>query len=314
MHSEPRKLADYHRFALATADKAAGIFRHAENRRPTFDRTRTTLKLNLRRFVAAILAITALLLNVSHPAQAQVRDYIIGPGDILSIRVFQSPDLSLEARVSEGGTINYPLIGEVNVSGQSTAGIGALLAKRLRDGNFLKQPYVTVGIVQFRSLQVSVLGQVARPGKYPMEQSGSRVTEVLAIAGGTLPTAADAVQLITRGDDGKERKIDIDIPAIVQAGEISKDVLVKNGDIVFVARAPMFYIYGEAQRPGQYRVERGMNVMQALAVGGGPTTRGTDRGLRISRRDSSGKLNTREADPNELIYPDDVLLVRERIF
>lgn len=247
-------------------------------------------------------------------ASAQVRDYALGSGDIISIRVFQSPDLSLESRVSEGGTINYPLIGELNVSGLTSASVGALIAKRLRDGNFLKQPYVTVGIVQFRSLQVSVLGQVAKPGKYPMEQSGSRVTEVLAIAGGAMPTAADVVSLITRDAAGKERKIEVDIPALMQSGDASKDVLVKNGDIVYVPRAPVFYIYGEAQRPGQYRVERNMNVMQALAVGGGPTARGTDRGLRITRRDDKGTLTTREANPNEAIYPDDILQVRERLF
>ena len=247
-------------------------------------------------------------------ASAQVRDYALGPGDIISVRVFQSPDLSLESRVSEGGTINYPLVGEMNVSGLTTSSVGALIAKRLRDGNFLKQPYVTVGIVQFRSLQVSVLGQVAKPGKYPMEQSGSRVTEVLAIAGGPMPTAADVVSLITRDDAGREKKIDVDIPALMLSGDGSKDVLVKNGDIVYVPRAPVFYIYGEAQRPGQYRVERTMNVMQALAVGGGPTPRGTDRGLRITRRDPSGTLVTRDANPNEAIFPDDILQVRERLF
>ena len=247
-------------------------------------------------------------------ATAQVRDYALGPGDIISIRVFQSPDLSLESRVSEGGTINYPLVGELNVAGLTSASVGALIAKRLRDGNFLKQPYVTVGIVQFRSLQVSVLGQVAKPGKYSMEQSGSRVTEVLAIAGGALPAAADVVSLITHDAAGRERKVDVDIPALMQSGSAAKDVQVKNGDIVYVPRAPVFYIYGEAQRPGQYRVERGMNVMQALAVGGGPTPRGTDRGLRISRRDAKGTLTTRDANPNEEIFPDDILQVRERLF
>ena len=254
------------------------------------------------------------MLGFAVTAVAQVRDYALGPGDIISVRVFQSPDLSLESRVSESGTINYPLVGELNVSGMTTSSVGALIAKRLRDGNFLKQPYVTVGIVQFRSLQVSVLGQVAKPGKYPMEQSGSRVTEVLAIAGGAMPTAADVISLITRDATGKEKKIDVDIPALMQSGDISKDVLVKNGDIVYVPRAPVFYIYGEAQRPGQYRVERSMNVMQALAVGGGPTARGTDRGLRITRRDEKGTLVTRDANPNEAIFPDDILQVRERLF
>ncbi|MCC6609983.1 MAG: polysaccharide export protein EpsE [Burkholderiales bacterium] len=246
-------------------------------------------------------------------ANAQARDYLLGPGDVISVKVFQSPDLSVDARVSEAGTIPYPLIGDLPVAGLTASAAGSLIAKRLAEGNFVKQPYVTVGIAQFRSVQVSVLGQVARPGKYPMEQSASRVTDVLAIAGGALPAAADAVWLVTHEGD-KTRKVEIDIPAIMQAGDLSTNVLVKNGDTIFVPRAPAFYIYGEVQRPGQYRIERGMNATQALAVGGGPNPRGTDRGMRLSRRDAGGELVMREAKPDEPILPDDVLYVRERIF
>lgn len=246
-------------------------------------------------------------------AAAQTRDFLLGPGDLISIKVFQNPDLSVEARVSEAGTLSYPLVGELKVSGLTTSDVGALIAKRLQDGNFVKRPSVTVGIAQFRSLQVSVLGQVARPGKYPLEQSVNRVSEVLAVAGGVTPVGADTLWLI-RQEGGTEQKIEIDLPAMMRAGDVSKDVVVKNGDTVFVPRAPVFYIYGEAQRPGQYRIERDMNVTQALAVGGGPTTRGTDRGVRLSRRDAKGELVTREANPNEPIMPDDILQVRERLF
>jgi len=158
-----------------------------------------------------------------------------------------------------------------------------------------------------------VLGQVARPGKYPLEQSVNRVSEVLAIAGGVIPAGADTVWLI-RQEGGTDQKIEIDLPAIMRTGDLSKDVIVKNGDTVFAPRAPVFYIYGEAQRSGQYRIDRGMNVTQALAVGGGPTTRGTARGVQLSRRNEKGELVTREADPNEPIMPDDILQVRERLF
>jgi polysaccharide export outer membrane protein len=246
-------------------------------------------------------------------ATAQARDYLLGPGDVISVKVFQSPDLSVDARVSEAGTISYPLIGDQRVVGLTASAAGSLIAKRLAEGNFVKQPYVTVGIAQFRSVQVSVLGQVTRPGKYPMEQSASRVTDVLAIAGGALPAAADVAWLVTHEGD-KTRRIEIDVPSIMQSGDMSTNVLVKNGDTIFVPRAPTYYIYGEVQRPGQYRVERGMNATQALAVGGGPNPRGTDRGMRLSRRDASGDLVTREAKPDEPILPDDVLYVRERVF
>jgi len=246
-------------------------------------------------------------------ATAQTRDFLLGPGDLISIKVFQNPDLSGEVRISETGTIAFPLVGDLKVSGLTTNDVGALISKRLQDGNFVKQPSVTVGIAQFRSLQVSVLGQVTRPGKYPLEQSLNRVSEIVALAGGVTAAGADTLWLI-RQDGGKERKIEIDLPGLMQAGDPSKDIAVKNGDTVFVPRAPVFYIYGEAQRTGQYRIERGMNVTQALAVGGGPTTRGTDKGVRLSRRDANGNLATREANPNEPILPDDILQVRERLF
>jgi polysaccharide biosynthesis/export protein len=246
-------------------------------------------------------------------ATAQTRDFSLGPGDLISIKVFQNPDLSGEVRISETGTIAVPLVGDLKVSGLTTTDVGALISKRLQDGNFVKQPSVSVGIAQFRSLQVSILGHVTRPGKYPLEQSLNRVSEVVALAGGVTPAGADTIWVI-RQEGGKERKIEIDLPGLMQAGDPSKDIPVKNGDTVFVPRAPVFYIYGEAQRTGQYRIERGMNVTQALAVGGGPTTRGTDKGVRISRRDATGNLITREANPNEPILPDDILQVRERLF
>ena len=246
-------------------------------------------------------------------ASAQVRDYLLGPGDIVSIKVFESPELSVDARVSDTGRISYPLIGDLPVAGLTASATGSLIAKRLMEGGFVRQPFVNVGIAQYRSVQVSVLGQVARPGRYPMEQSASNVTDVLAMAGGALPAGADVVWLVTH-EGGKTRKLEIDVSEVMRTGDMSTNQPIKNGDTIFVPRAPNFYIYGEVQRAGQYRVERGMNATQALAVGGGPSTRGTDRGMRLSRRDAAGNLVTREVDSNEPILPDDILYVRERLF
>jgi polysaccharide biosynthesis/export protein len=261
------------------------------------------------------LQLLTLLLGVllAGAAFAQARDFALGPGDVIVVKVFQNPDLSGESRISETGTITFPLIGEFKVGGLTTSEVGALIAKRLQEGNFVKQPAVTVGIAQFRSVQVSVLGHVTRPGKYPLDQSASRVSEVVALAGGVTASGADIIWLI-RSEGGKEKRIEVDLPAVLQNADAAGDIRVKNGDTVFVPRAPVFYIYGAAQRTGQYRVERGMNVMQALAVGGGPTPRGTEKGVRLSRRDASGNLVTREASPNEPVLPDDILQVPERLF
>jgi polysaccharide export outer membrane protein len=168
-------------------------------------------------------------------------------------------------------------------------------------------------VLQFRGMQVSVLGQVNRPGKFPLEQSQNRLTEVLALAGGVTALGADVVTVITKDGDGEQR-IEVDLPAIMQAGDRAKDIAVKNGDVVFVPRYPVYYIYGEVQRPGQYRLERGMTVMQALATGGGLTPLGTESGLRLTRKQPNGGVTTREAATSDLVQPDDVVFVRESFF
>jgi len=206
-----------------------------------------------------------------------------------------------------------PLIGAVALGGLTVPGAQTKIEKLLRDGGFVNNPQVTLQTTQIRSSQVSILGQVNRPGRYPIEAVGSKVSEMIAGAGGVLPGGADVVTLVgTR--DGKPIKLDIDLPAVLQGGHAELDATVANGDIVYVDRAPIYYIYGEVQHPGQFRLERGMTFMQALAQGGGLTAKGTERGLRVNRRDSSGAVKTLEITLNDPVLRDDVIYVRESIF
>ena len=92
------------------------------------------------------------------------------------------------------------------------------------------------------------------------------------------------------------------------------DLMVAGGDVIYVQRAPMFYIYGEVQRPSSYRVERNMTIRQALAQGGGLTVRGTERALRLYRRAASGAVETLNPNLDDPVRPNDVLYVRESIF
>jgi polysaccharide export outer membrane protein len=259
------------------------------------------------RFVLALAA------AASAVASAQAPDYALGPGDIVKITVFQNPDLTIETRVSEAGTLTFPLIGAVAVGGRSTSQVEAMITDRLREGGFVNRPQVNVNVLQFKSIQVSVLGQVNRPGKYPLEQTQNRLTEVLALAGGVTALGGDVVTLITN-ENGKETKIDVDVPQIIRSVDKRKDVILKNGDVIYVPRYPVFYIHGEVQRPGQYRLERDMTVMQALAVGGGLTIRGTQRGMQLSRKGDDGKTVTRDAQAMEVLQSDDVIFVKEGLF
>ena len=155
----------------------------------------------------------------------------------------------------------------VTVGGLSVPAAEQKIAKALRDGGFVLKPQVNVSLLQVRSAQISILGQVGKPGRYPIETVNSKVSEMIAAAGGVVPGAADVVTVVgTR--NGKQVKFDIDLPAILQSGKTELDAVVVNGDILYVDRAPMVYIYGEVQRPGAFRLERGMTVMQALAQGG----------------------------------------------
>lgn len=255
-----------------------------------------------------------IVLAANPAAQAQEKlDYKLGPGDAIRIVVFQNPDLTLDTRVSENGAINYPLIGAVQVGDLTIDAAEKRIAKGLKEGGFVQQPQVNIVLMQNRGNQVSVLGLVNRPGRFPLETFNTRVSDILATAGGISPTGADTV-ILTGLRDGKPLRKEIDLPAIYLDNKPSEDVNVAPGDVIYVHRAPVYYIYGEAQRSGVYRIERGMTVQQALAQGGGATIRGTERSLRLYRRDSNGKVEQLTPDLTDLIKPDDVLFVRESLF
>ena len=241
------------------------------------------------------------------------QDYRLGPGDAIGVQVYQSPDLSVDARVAESGVINYPLVGSIQLGGLTISEAEKKIADALRTGGFVKVPQVNIILRQVRGNQVAVLGQVSKPGRFPLETFNTRVSDMLAMAGGTTPTGDDV--LIVSGQRGGKpfRKI-IDIPALFLNAKTDDDIVLSGGDTLYVNKAPMFYIYGEAQRPGPYRIERGMTVMQALAQGGGPTVRGSQNRLRLHRRDIEGKVIETTPQLTDLVRSEDVLFVRESLF
>ena len=273
----------------------------------------------LRPWAAAVLAAASLIaasVQAQTPASAQsvaAAQYRLALGDTIRITVFQVPDLSLEARITEAGVISYPLLGSVNLAGMTVAEAEQRIGKGLRDGNFVRQPQVTITLVQARGNQVSVLGHVGRPGRYPLETGEVRLTDMLATAGGVTQNGSDLVVLVGVRSNQPYR-VEIDLPTVFSPNRRGADVLLQNGDVVWVERAPTIYMYGEVQRPGALRLERSMTVMQALASAGGLTQRGTMRGLRVSRKDTDGR--TREIEPQltDTLRPDDVVFVRESVF
>ncbi|MBU1426000.1 MAG: polysaccharide export protein EpsE [Gammaproteobacteria bacterium] len=244
---------------------------------------------------------------------AEDNDYRLGAGDTMRIVVFQNPDLTTEVRVSESGVISYPLLGSVELGGLTVAGAEKKIAGLLKEGKFVQQPQVNIVLTQIRGNQVSVLGQVNRPGRYPLETFNTHVSDVLALAGGANGIGSDSV-ILTGVRNNKPFRKEIDIPGLFLDDKRKDDVLVEGGDLIYVQRAPMYYIYGEVQRPGSYRVERNMTLMQALAQSGGPTLRGTQKNMKIFRRGASGKLEEKSLDLTAPVNSEDVLYVRESLF
>ena len=239
-------------------------------------------------------------------------DVPLGSGDVLKISVYGNPDLALETRVSESGSITFPMVGAVAVGGLTPAAAEKLIADRLQSGGFLRKAEVNILVTQFQGQLVSVLGQVNRPGRYPID--GKRnLTDILALAGGASATGADTVDLI-RTRNGKTTKEVINIVDMMQKGTLNKDLELAGGDLIFVERAPMFYIYGEVQKPGTYRLEPNMTVLQALSAGGGLSPRGTERNVRIKRKTADGKLETLKARHDDLVQPNDVVYIQESLF
>ncbi|MDT3706555.1 MAG: polysaccharide export protein EpsE [Thiobacillus sp.] len=257
-------------------------------------------------FYAMFLSLTAFSL----PAAAM--DYRLGSGDIVHVTVYDHPELLLDTRVDEQGKIDFPLIGAVMVAGQSASSAQRLIAEALERGGFIKKPQVNLIVKEYRSKQVSVLGQVNKPGKYPLDTT-STVSDLLAQAGGVTLEGADELTLI-RNQDGKLQRTKIDTKSLFQDGQVDLNYQVIGGDVIFVPRASVFYIYGEVRKPGAFRLEKNMNVMKALSLGGGITPRGTQRGIQIRRKGADGKpviVNAALIDP---VREDDVVYVKESLF
>lgn len=257
----------------------------------------------------AVLLTLALAACAGALAARGGEDYRLGAGDLLRISTFGYADLTAEVRVSESGNITFPLIGQIAAEGLSTRELENQITQRLADGNFIKGAQVSALIVEYQSQKVSVLGQVSKPGQYFLDGT-TRVLDLLAKAGGVAEeSAGDQAVLLRRS--GASQPIDLDA---LFHGDATQNPVVVDGDTINVQRAPRFYIYGEVQRPGAYRLERNMTLSRAITAGGGLTPRGSERRAVVKRRDGEGREESASIRGADLIREDDVLYVKESLF
>jgi polysaccharide export outer membrane protein len=250
-------------------------------------------------------------------AHAQTNDYRLGSDDLLSVSVFDHLELSVSVRVSKSGNITYPLLGVIPVAGLTTRELEEVLIHRLADGAYVQKAQVSVTVTDYESQKVAVMGQVVKPGQYSLTTS-NKVLDLLAQAGGVVNGSGGGLSYALAGDEAMlikkdGTKVKINLQALFE-GDPTQNPAVAGGDTIFVPRAPVFYIYGEVQKPGSYKLERNMTVYQAISDGGGLTSKGSEHRLKVRRTGPDGKITELSVKGRDQLQPNDVLTVKESWF
>jgi polysaccharide export outer membrane protein len=168
---------------------------------------------------------------VYQPETNATPDTTLGPDDLFDVRVYGEKELSDTFRVASDGTIDYPLLGSVQVDGLTPTEVVEVLETRLKEGEFLKNPHVSILVKEYQSKKISVFGQVKKPGTFPY-QDGMSVVEAISLAGGFTSMARKNDTTVIRTIDGEKKRFRVPVEEIGQ-GETSNFVL-NTGDIVFV--------------------------------------------------------------------------------
>ena len=247
--------------------------------------------------------------------------YEIGAGDVLGIKVLDEVELSREYSVDADGTITFPFLNRVSVAGKSVKDVESDLTTRLAAG-WLRNPQVAVAVTQYRSRYIFVLGEVKAPAKYSIEGQIS-LMEVIAKAGSLTPTAGSELRVL-RSKDKPSGGVNPALPdderttvvlrlsiKDLTEGRVQSNILLQDGDTLFVPAADRFYVGGFVKSPGQFVLQPGMTVRQALILAGGLAERGSDRGITITRV-VKGKEVKIDANMATVVQPGDTINVRQR--
>lgn len=275
-----------------------------------------TVSVSLRTFSVAIF-----ILLLTGPAEVYAQaDATLGAGDVVRIAVYGQDDLETVSRITEQGAIIFPLIGQIKIAGLSNRQAEALIEKGLSEGQFVRNPQVSIFVeqrIREENDVVTVIGQVKKPGRFAVDslsdEGAQSIAGVLALAGGVGDDAADYL-ILARQREGSTDNIRVDLVALLRNGDLSQNYDLQGGDIVLVPAMDVFYVYGQVEKPGRYRLERGMTIMQAISVSGGLTMRGTEKGLSLRRRADNGDIVSVKSALNDELLPNDVVVVDESLF
>jgi len=254
------------------------------------------------------------------PAGEARANYVVGPEDVLTVTVFNEAQLSGRYRVENDGHFSYPFLGRIKAGGATVAEVAATLRTRLAEG-YLRNPQVTVDVEQFRSQSVFVMGEVRTPGKY-MLSGAVTLIEALAQAGSTTAQAGGELLILHPKDGARGARAatpdldDADVQRVnfheIESGRLSKNVIIRDGDTIFVPKAERFFVTGFVRTPGSYTLEPNMTVLQAISIAGGVTERGSGRRVKVTRV-VNGERKDLDARPTDLVQAGDTITVRQRL-
>jgi protein involved in polysaccharide export with SLBB domain len=165
------------------------------------------------------------------PATAPSQDMTLGPGDTFEVAVYDEKDLSGKYRVADDGTINFPLVGSVRVAGRGPTSVASAIEKALQDKQILRQPSVSIFVIEYTSKRVNVVGAVQRPGSLPW-MAGMGVVQAISVAGGLTSIAAGNDTIVTRQEGGKPRRYKVSVRRITEGQE--QDFVLQAGDTIYV--------------------------------------------------------------------------------
>jgi protein involved in polysaccharide export with SLBB domain len=224
--------------------------------------------------------------------------YLIGPNDVIHIQVFGEADLTVESKVEGDGTINYPLLGVLRVSGRTTGELQRELTERLAAG-YVRKPKVNVSIVRHRNIFVS--GEVRAPGGYPYEE-GLTVQKAITLAGG----------FTERGDKASFQIVRKNVKG-VEALSLEMDAFVMPDDLIVVERSKRFYVNGEVKKPGDFPYEKDLTLHKAITIAGGFTDKASIGNTMVLRK-IDGQERSIQLDLDSVLFPEDIVVVPRRFF
>ncbi len=252
-------------------------------------------------------------------------DYRLGPKDLLEIRVFEIPELNLERRVSDNGTLDLPLLGQFSVAGMTADEVRDRLTALLT-AKYVNRANVSVVVKEFANKPVSVLGAVQRPGS--LNVSGRwDLLQAISAAGGLAPTAGRKIYVLRQADNGLSDRLEIDADELFRKSSPMWNIPIYPSDVVNIPARTTVKVFclGEVKTPGalEFDADDRITLLSAIAKAGGFTDRAARGGIRIKRRGPDGKdhetvvnynriVSGKDADPD--LKPDDVVIVKESFF